>query len=555
MIHRTVVIGLDAAEPSLIERWMREGKLPHLAALRQAGGYGRLENFTHSNVETAWTTFASGCRPEKTGHWAMLGLKKRSYEVYSVAAYDFKEFPPIFMLCGDRRVAVFDVPQVPLQPEINGVHVTGWGAHSAQVPRGSVPPELRDELIRRHGHSPSLDDDFAICLDLRTTDKLREPIRISARRRADISVDLLRREPWDLFLTVYGETHGAGHVFWHLSQPNHPLYDAFKGKVSGDPLLEVYQEVDDGIGRIADAAGRDATVLVFGGHGMGPATIDIPSFALLPELLYRYSFPGKVGIGIEPSTGPTPPPLTKMKWNYWERHLWGYRFDRNPISRFLRRETPTRVFSRLSHFLDPGDSEPLISPFELTRRGDRNVPWLPPNWYRPSWPKMKAFALPSFGDGFVRINVKGREPHGIVAPEDYNSVCDEVCAMLNRLRDARNRIPMVRDILRTRTNPLTDDDKLPDADLVVAWQDEFATDLFESPDFGRLGPYPPYRAGSHRHQGFVCARGPGITPGMQIEGGHVMDMAPTILDLLDVPVPSHLDGTPLQLEREKVNKS
>jgi hypothetical protein len=250
---------------------------------------------------------------------------------------------------------------------------------------------------------------------------------------------------------------------------------------------------------------------------------------------------------MEPTTGPLPPMLTKMKWRYWERHLWGNKYDRNPIRRLLRRETPTRIFNLITHYLDPGDGDDLISPFELSRRGFRHVPWLPPNWYRPSWPRMKAFALPSFGDGLVRINVKGREPNGLVDPNDYHTVCDEVSEILFGLRDARNGVPMVFDIIRTRKDPLTDDDRLSDADLVVAWQDDFCTDVAESPRFGRLGPYPHYRAGSHRHRGFICASGPGIQPGSAVEGGHVMDLAPTILQLLDVPIPEHIDGTPLSL--------
>ena len=257
-------------------------------------------------------------------------------------------------------------------------------------------------------------------------------------------MDLLKRERWDLFVTVYGETHGAGHLFWQLSQPDHPLYNSFKGKVAGDPLRETFQEVDEGIGRIAEAAGDDATVIVFSGHGMGPATIDLPSFAILPELLYRYSCPGKIGIQMEPSTGPLPPMLTKLKWNYWERHLWGYKYDKNPLTRLLRRETPTRLFKLLTPYIDRAEPDGMISPFELARRGDRDCPWIPANWYRPAWPQMKAFAIPSFADGFVRIKLKGCDPQGVVSPQDYHSVCDEVSEILMRLRDGRKGIPMVK---------------------------------------------------------------------------------------------------------------
>ena len=171
MNHSTIVIGLDAADPSLIEKWMQEGKMPCLAKLKDRGCYGRLRNFEHSNVETAWTTFATGGRPEKTGHWAMFGLKKGSYEMETRAAYKFREYPPFFMCCGDRRVAIFDIPQVPLQRELNGVHVTAWVHIRRRFRRAPSRRNYLTSSIGRHGRSPSLHEDFATCLDLRTTDR------------------------------------------------------------------------------------------------------------------------------------------------------------------------------------------------------------------------------------------------------------------------------------------------------------------------------------------------------------------------------------------------
>ena len=58
----------------------------------------------------------------------------------------------------------------------------------------------------------------------------------------------------------------------------------------------------------------------------------------------------------------------------------------------------------------------------------------PPMWYLPAWPTMRAFALPSFSEGYVRINVKGRDAAGIVEPADYDRVYDEISAELYKLR-------------------------------------------------------------------------------------------------------------------------
>jgi len=86
-------------------------------------------------------------------------------------------------------------------------------------------------------------------------------------------------------------------------------------------------------------------------------------------------------------------------------------------------------------------------------------------------------------------------------------------------------------------------DRLPDADLVVLWQPQ-ANDMIESKTLGRLGPVPFWKSGSHQPTGFVIGLGPGISrraPGQ----AHVIDLAPTILRLMGVPLPEHLAGRTL----------
>lgn len=547
MSHPVIAIGLDSAEPSLLEKWISEGYLENLKRLRAQGTYGRLKNFRDSNVETAWTTFSTGCRPEKTGYWAALGLREGSYETETRAAYSYEEYPPFFALEAPYRVVAFDVPQVRLQHNINGLQIQAWGAHSPQVPSSSVPEPLFQELIDKHGGHPGLHNDYAVCLDLQNTLKLEDRLQVGIARRAAICRDLLAQDNWDLFLTVFGELHSGGHTFWHLSQPEHPLYETFKPQVKSDPLLTTFQAIDKAIGEILEKAPENARVVIFSAHGMGPATIDLPSFAFLPEFLYRFSFPGKQALGGSNVPDSLPPLVTKMKWNYWERHVWGTKYDANPITRFLRWHTPTRLFNFIEPWLDSTQSPDLVSPFELMRQGERVVPWNPAQWYKPLWSQMKAFAVPSFAEGYVRINLKGREPQGIVDPADYHAVCDELCEKLYALKDLRKGIPMVDRIVRTRENPLDRNPKLPDADLIVVWQDDYATDVVESPEYGRIGPLPPYRAGSHRSEGFVLAAGPDIPESATLTGGHVLDLAPTILSLVNAPIPEYLEGKPMNI--------
>lgn len=79
------------------------------------------------------------------------------------------------------------------------------------------------------------------------------------------------------------------------------------------------------------------------------------------------------------------------------------------------------------------------------------------------------FDLPhNMNAGAVRINLQGRERNGIIRPEDYDGVCDDLSTRLGTLADADNGEPLVKEVVRVReryNGPHVD--QLPD--LMVMW--------------------------------------------------------------------------------------
>jgi predicted AlkP superfamily phosphohydrolase/phosphomutase len=152
---------------------------------------------------------------------------------------------------------------------------------------------------------------------------------------------------------------------------------------------------------------------------------------------------------------------------------------------------------------------------------------------------MRAFALPSFYDGRVRVNVRGREDHGLVDPDDYAATCDELEELVRSCVSPWNGAPAVTDVER----PGGDDPfsvGSSGADLVVVWgPGVFALD---HPHLGLIGPVPYRRTGGHTGPyGFASVTGPGVTAG---DHGIVssFDVAPTVLDLAGRP-PETASGT------------
>lgn len=533
-----VAIGLDSGDIGLCTRWMDQGHMPRLADLRARGRTVVLENALTNMAETSWTNFASGAPPEDTGYWSQLRLQPGSYAMAEVGSYPFADFPPFYALGPGFRVATIDIPQTRLSDDIDGMQLLAWGAHSAYATPSSRPADLFAQLTERYGPHPMFDRDKARLWRRGSMQKLADGLKIGAGRRAAMTADLIGEQDWDLVIVVFSELHSGGHYLMHIGSPEHPLNATFGGLFGGaDPLVEVAAAVDDGIGRIVDAAPDDATFIVFSPEGMVPNNTDVGSMLFLPELLYRWNFPGRMAIRGAPrgDNRPPEPPITHPWSMGWARKCWTLKHDPNPLRRALRRLLPVE-FGRLAEkVLGAPDGVGYVHAYD---------PWFQPAmWYSDHWPKMKAFALPSYSDGYVRINLKHRDPNGQVAPEDYDAVCAELEAEILAMRDTRTGDPMATDVVRTGAED--GGPKRSDADLVVKWTPKPA-DCVTTGSFGRIGPVPLSRAGGHNSIGFAIAAGPTIdAAGGIAEQGRLIDLAPTILELASAPVPARLPGRSL----------
>lgn len=537
---RLIAIGMDSMDHTLMSRWMEAGELPTLQKFfansvfaKAHGSPDPTSGKGHKGytAETPWTIFFTGCWPTTTGYWSPASFKADRYEVEEVQAYDFNEFHSFYDYAKGRKVVAFDVPHCRLSDEMDGLQVMAWGAHSPQGPSESKPAGLLDEINEKYGVHPTLNDDDLLVFETdRKMRELEQRLITGMERRTKIVKDMMVEQEWDLFLTVYGEPHSAGHGFWHLSQENHPLYTVY-GDRNYDPLLNVYKAMDAQLAELLEAAPDDAYVMVYSNEGMKANSADLPSWLFLPEALFRYSFEGEAAFA-KGEAGTPVPELKKYQDKDWVRTLWELRETKDPIARFLQKNFRMRLSYLYDKFLARGErmTHPLSVPSYM---------YMPQLWYSSYWPKMKAFALPSFSEGNARINVKGREKDGIIAPEDYNKVRDEIEAIMREMVDARTGQPIVRDVIRPRSDAF-DAPHGPDADLIFLWN-LHPMDTADSPKYGRIGPGPFRRTGDHYDMGFFGVQGPGLQP-QQLEDGYLVDIAPTILDLIDVPRPNHFDG-------------
>jgi predicted AlkP superfamily phosphohydrolase/phosphomutase len=159
---------------------------------------------------------------------------------------------------------------------------------------------------------------------------------------------------------------------------------------------------------------------------------------------------------------------------------------------------------------------------------------------------MPFFALPSFYDGRIRINLKGRERHGLVAASRYRATCDEIEKLVRTCRDPISGEGVVDFVERPgEGNPFAR--ARSESDLVVVWKGVHCA--IDHPRLGRMGPVPLRRPGGHTGRyGMAYLHGEGIAAG-DYGVRSSFDVAPTICALVTGEVPGGLSGRSLLSSR------
>jgi predicted AlkP superfamily phosphohydrolase/phosphomutase len=544
---RVAAIGLDAAEWSLVEQLLDEGELPHLAALRERSAFARLEDPVDYRTGLVWEHFLTGRSAAGNERWAAVEFDPATYDVWQEGS---RPTPPFYTADPPMRAVVFDVPYAPLVHRVDGSVVVGWGGHDPGYPRASTPPGLVDAIDSRFGPHPAFANDYTpVWHDAGSIDALCDALVVGSRRRIDAALWLLRQQPsWELFVTVLSEPHSAGEQLWHGIDPLHPLAEVPTAELARRRLREVYRATDDAVGRLVAALPDDVTFVVFSMHGMGTNDADVASMVLLPEFLHRLQHgrpllfdpdaPAWEADGHEPV-------IPDIGWSpFISRSVR----DLRPFARRLRSAIGARV-RRPSSPKPKGRVGALGRPIPLETHETPEsigVPHSSVDWqlalrYRRWWPGMTSFALPTFYDGRIRLNVRGRERDGMIDPKDYTATCDEIERELLACRDPRRDAPLVARVDRLRAaDPFGAGG--PDADLQVVWSGP--ADALVHPTVGRIGPYPFRRTGGHSANGFAFVAGPGVTPG-DLGSRSAMDVTPTVLHLLGHIPPGAIEGRSL----------
>lgn len=462
--RRLAMIGLDASDLGFIQSFPRE--LPNLGRVLAGSAVHAFRSTADQLTGSVWPTFYTASNPGEHGIYHHLQWDGRSMRMRRVSP-EWLPCEPFWHELSRRglRVTSVDVPLTfPAREVSQGIEILNWGSHD-QLGGVSCRPRHLEPEFGRFGRHP-MGIEIPVGKSLSELAKTRNDLVRGARRKGSLLRWALERSPWDFFIGVFGETHRGGHILW----PDGPGSET----LPANALLDVYGAVDAALGDVLTAPSlAGAGLIVFSIHGMGP---NVSQEHFVPEVmdLVNAGFAGTAWEG---------PPQRGQE-------------SRRGFIRVLRERVPASIQNRVARFVPVSVRDEVVNRSVVGGQ---------------DWSRTAGFDLAADMNGYLRLNIRGRERDGTLDPD--GDVLPRYVAWVREcfesLRIASTGEPLVGAVLPTEEEfSGRRVDHLPD--LIVTWSGALPTDRIES---DRIGPVTARlatgRSGNHRPDGFCAVSVPG----------------------------------------------
>jgi predicted AlkP superfamily phosphohydrolase/phosphomutase len=478
---KTILLGLDGGDLEIFDLFIGLGLMPNLSDFMAEGCRGPLLSTIPPITSPAWTTMTTGLNPGKHGVFSFHRRLDRDLRRIPVNSSDVKQkrIWDYFSEQG-KRVCVINVPLTYPPSPVNGLMVSGM-----LTPGGDAdftyPESLKAGLNDACG-GYQIDTPWH---HYRRGQELVAALRANLANRRRAIEHLMAGESFDFSMMVISSTDRLQHVFYRR------IVEIGRRGTPGSPLDEeicgFYHDLDDFLGHLSRLYRESHQIFMVSDHGFRPVH-------------------------------------TKVNINKWFAEH-GYLRRRGTLDggwlRFLIRRLDILGLERSIRNMLPG------------KRSGRTVAQA-----HIDWKNTRAYSGAA-GDQAVYLNVAGRDPQGIVPPEDYRQERAAVEETLRSLFDPSRKEPIMEEIHRGEEiyrGPYTD--TAPDLILQCRRGYVITDKRSETRLFNPAGK----QTGWHSMEGMFAASGPGIRKGGRLKSLGLPDILPTLLYSRDLPLLETFDG-------------
>jgi predicted AlkP superfamily phosphohydrolase/phosphomutase len=401
-----------------------------------------------------------------------------------------------------KRVVVVNVP-VTYPPEpVRGALVAGMPVPSGRTDF-AYPAGLSKEIL---GWFPDYRINATTVYRRGKAEDFLNDIRTELNQRLTVAERLMERENWDFAMVHILGTDRIQHEFWHCMDETHPEHRGEAPRYR-NAILDFYRDIDSQLHRILKFADENTAIMILSDHGFGA----LHKFVYLNTWLLDQGF-----LVLKRNA------MTTLK-------RLAFRLGFSPTN--IYRVVAALGFAGVRGGMDMGRRQQLLDTLFLS-------------FQDVDWSRTRAYARGNFGQIF--LNVRGREPQGIVEPsEDYERTVQEIIDRLPTLQDPDTGAPLA-DRAERRDQLFSGAAIQRAPDIAIFMKDETYVPLGTA-DFpaNAVAEKAIGNTGDHRYNGILLMHGRGILPGDWGQA-NLMDITPTVLHLLGIPVPDDMDGRVLQ---------
>ena len=500
--RKLVVIGLDGGSFSVIDPLIEEGRLPNIEKLIKEGVSGPLLSTMPPVTGPAWVSFMTGKSPGAHGLFDFVRPVANEYRRQIVNYNDIKSATLWSILSENgKNLGIINVPLTYPPPKVNGFLISGMLTPGIES-EYTYPPSLAQELEKKFGR---------YTLDIwwqhygpETIKTFLKDLMVCTDKRKEVILHFMRNREWDFFMAVFIGTDRIQHALWNYLVPTEGKKLSKIETEIRELIIQYYEKVDDIIGNIVDTIDGKANLMIMSDHGFGPLK-------------------------------------GKFRINRWLEESGLLTYDPVKIKKF-------RLKAKIGPFLRQivRKADPLNLRKKLTARITKNPERMGAYSFLDciNWSKTVAYAASNTEQG-IYINLAGREPSGIVRPgKDWDEARDMVINRLKDIRDPHTNEKLVSRIYKREdiySGPYVNN--APDI-IFFLKEGEYLADvqpmnnLFEEISW-KTG------TGTHRMEGIFVGYGKDIKAGLRIADAEIIDLAPTILNLMGVRIPDDMDGNAL----------
>ncbi|WP_165232477.1 alkaline phosphatase family protein [Aquisphaera insulae] len=497
-VDRLVVLGLDGATWTVLDPMRRRGLMPNLDALLAGAAHGTLRSIIPPVTTAAWTTMMTGCNPPRHGVF--------DHRYYDAAAGRMKvnhsgrvRVPTVWKLLSDagRSVVSLNVPGIFPPPKLRGLVVSGMDAPHLDGALQSCP----DFGARLKAEVP----DYSLRYFWKHAPKSLEELQVNGRLtvesflgRAQGGLLADQHVPdWSVLMVQFQNLDPFQHRVWRYLNVDEtgidePAWNAAAG--------EVMRGLDRAIGLLCELAERrDAAVMVVSDHGFGPCLGRIDVNRILVDAGVA-RLPGAVG-------------SLRRRMKQARDHLRVWR---------AKRHDPTARSASFDHSISSQ------FPFD--------------------WKRTIAFAPHQDTAAMIYVNSPARrgttrDTAALFSPRQIEDACRAAEEALAAARHPETGQKLFPTIIRMAETYDLDPAREGYPDLIAMPDEPYWVRTRFTGKAAWVTP-DPNLPGTHRPEGVVALAGVGLTPGRSLKA-RLIDATPTILDLLGMPIPEHIEGRPI----------